>query len=274
MLWFTLIWVYQVCKEREMSLVERATGKIDVHRRVDATLTMPLLKAAIRERAAFVMNEPRFREFSSERSASPSVAPIFDSPQTSATPQLRSILVALCSMGLGAIVTFTYLGGHRDVSPSFATSRSIEQVSMPGNASRDTLAILPMPVIVPAIDARAEAIELVGQWAAAWSQRNVERYLNFYSKSFVPPDNNSLEAWEDKRRARILGKRRISVMISDLGVELLDDNRAIARFAQTYEADNYRETRTTKFLILAREGNEWRIAAEMNPHEASLQIAR
>lgn len=257
-----------------MNLIESATGKIGAHRRVDATLAMPLLKAAIRERAAFVMNEPRFREFSSERTASLSAVPSIDSPQTRATPRLRFILGAFCSMAVGAIVTFTYLGAHRDVSPSLATSRSIEQVSMPGDASRDNLQISPMPVIVPAIDARAEAIKLVDEWAAAWSLRDVERYLHFYSKSFVPPDNNSLEAWEDKRRARILGKRRISVTIGDLSVELLDDNCAIARFAQTYEADDYREARITKFLILAREGNEWRITAEMSPHETALQIAR
>ncbi len=257
-----------------MNLIENATGKIDSLKRGEVRLQMPMLNAAVRERAAYAMNEPRFREFSTDRRTSPTGAHIVDAPQAGNRPRPRSILVALCSMGAGAIMTFVYLGGHWDVSANRASSTSIEQVSTPGNVNRDKVALLPTQALVPAIDARTEAIGLVGQWAAAWSQRDVERYLGFYSKSFIPPDNSSLEAWEDKRRIRILGKQRISVTIGNLNVELLDDNRAIAQFAQTYEADNYRESRATKILILAREGNEWRIAAEMNPRDAALQLAR
>lgn len=257
-----------------MNLIQNVSGKVDLFKQGGAKLQMPLLNAVVRERAAYAMNEPRFREISTGRNASPSMAPIVDSLHARIVRRLQFILVALCALCAGALITFVYLGGHRDAGLNTTELKPIEQLSFSRNASRDAEVMSPTQGVVPEIDVRTEAAELVEKWAAAWSKRDVDRYLKFYSKSFVPPDNNSLEAWEQTRRNRILGKRHISVTIRDLNVELLDDNRAIAQFAQTYAADNYRESPATKVLILAREGNAWRIAAEMNSRDAASQVSR
>jgi hypothetical protein len=260
-------------EEPEMKLIENRAEKVELIKRGATGLQVPALNAVVRERAAQAMNEPRFREFSRERQMSPPVAPIVDSPKPGAT-NLQSVLVALCSMGLGALMTFIYVGGHRGASADVATSNPTEQVSSPGFAIRAPAAMPSARVEIPTNDPKTEAMVLVDHWAKAWSLRDVERYLKFYSKSFVPSDNLSLENWEGKRRSRILGRKHISVAISDLRVELLDDNRAIAQFAQTYQADNYLETRANKILILAREDNAWRIAAEMNPRDTATQVYR
>lgn len=162
-----------------------------------------------------------------------------------------------------------YVGGFADGAPlrgpDIAVSSSMPApVSAMAPARAPTDAATP-PAAAPSIDVRGQVAATVRQWAAAWSARDAGRYLGFYAKEFVPPARLSRQAWEDQRRARVLGAQGITVLIEDLSVELLAAERAIVRFAQTYEAGRYRELRTPKVLILAREGDSWRIASETSP---------
>ncbi len=262
-----------------MKLIENASTKFELHRREATVLHLPMLNMAVRERAASAINEPRFREFSRDRQE-PLVAETIARTGTGAdappigNARLQSILLAFCSMCFGAILSFAYLGGPREPNAIHVASAPVTQETVPSVSAHVPGMGARTGNIVTVADAGAGVKEMVMQWAAAWSGRDVDRYLAFYSATFVPPDTSTRKSWENKRKIRILGKQHISVVIEDLRVELLDGNRAIAQFAQSYEADNYREARATKILVLAREGEAWRIAAEMNPQDAASRIPR
>lgn len=100
----------------------------------------------------------------------------------------------------------------------------------------------------------------VNEWAAAWSARNIQAYLNAYGKDFAPPGKMTRKAWEDERRSRILGKSRISVKLSGLTVAV-DGPKALAKFKQAYSADKL-SVSSRKVLELVKSGNRWVIVRE------------
>ena len=117
----------------------------------------------------------------------------------------------------------------------------------------------------PAVTDAAEARTLVRQWARAWSDRDVERYLGFYADNFTPDKGVARGAWESGRRKRLQSPLPISVAVRDLRIEAAGGDRAIARFAQDYAAGGYRESGTPKILLLTRHTDGWRIVAELAP---------
>lgn len=117
----------------------------------------------------------------------------------------------------------------------------------------------------PAVNDAAEARTLVQQWARAWSDRDVERYLGFYANNFTPDKGVARGAWESSRRKRLQSSLPISVAVRDLRIEAAGGDRAIARFAQDYAAGGYRESGTPKILLLTRHPDGWRIVAELAP---------
>ena len=117
----------------------------------------------------------------------------------------------------------------------------------------------------PLADLLPEARSAIDAWAHAWSQRDVQAYLAFYGTGFAPEGGVTRAAWEKARRAAIERRKRILVTVSDLQIEAVAPERAVARYTQDYAADGYRETGTPKRLVLAREGNAWRIVSESGP---------
>ena len=235
-----------------MSLIENAAGTLDRQWPREKVIHVPKLSRAVRESAARTMNEPRFQSAVGSKVNSQFAIPL-EPVSASTAPRWKTPLVALVSVCIGALLMYAWVGAS----------------STPADRTADVIApTLPLAAAVSAPpDTRADAALVVGQWATAWSQRDVERYLGLYGRDFVPPDNLTREVWQEKRRERILGRQRILVTIDDLSVEMLDSNRAIARFAQSYEADKYRESRLPKTLILALEDNAWHIVAEISSRE-------
>jgi tetratricopeptide (TPR) repeat protein len=110
----------------------------------------------------------------------------------------------------------------------------------------------------PAADKAAEAA--VRAWAAAWASKDLNAYFAAYGKAFTPPGGQARKAWEEDRRARILGKSRITVRLSDLTVTANGDS-ATARFRQEYAADAL-SMNSRKTLELSRVGDRWVIVRE------------
>ena len=100
----------------------------------------------------------------------------------------------------------------------------------------------------------------VRAWAAAWAGKDMSGYLGAYGKEFDPPGKQTRAAWEQERRARIMGKSKINVQISDLNVSV-NGNRAVARFKQAYSADAL-HVNSRKTLELVRSGDRWAIVRE------------
>lgn len=105
-----------------------------------------------------------------------------------------------------------------------------------------------------------ELIDTVQSWAAAWSKQDIKAYLAHYASNF-DPGNQSRSAWESDRRARIGGKARISVGVSDFVVNLKSPTSAAVKFRQSYRSDRL-NSQTGKTLVLERKGDAWRIVQE------------
>lgn len=120
-------------------------------------------------------------------------------------------------------------------------------------------AATPTPAPAAANEGASREVEAaVRDWAQAWSRKDVNDYFAAYTPDFS--GGKSRRAWEQERRARITGKKKISVRVSDLTVNVQGD-RATARFRQDYDADGL-DISSRKTLHFVRRGNAWLIEKE------------
>jgi ketosteroid isomerase-like protein len=107
-----------------------------------------------------------------------------------------------------------------------------------------------------------QAVEAaVRAWARAWAKKDMHGYYAAYGSSFRPADGASRSAWEADRKARIVGKNKIQVEVSNIRVTVNGD-KATARFRQDYQGDALRIS-SNKSLAFSKEGQRWVIAREM-----------
>jgi hypothetical protein len=97
-------------------------------------------------------------------------------------------------------------------------------------------------------------------WAQAWSSKDMNGYLGSYGQNFDPPGKQARKAWEEDRRARIVGKSKISVKLSNMSISV-QGAKATARFKQDYSADSLNIS-SRKTLDLAKVGDRWVIVKE------------
>ena len=108
--------------------------------------------------------------------------------------------------------------------------------------------------------AQKEIEAAVMAWAAAWSSKDMDAYLRAYGTDFDPPRKTSRKAWEQERRARIVGKTEIEVKVSDLSVDVTGD-KARVRFQQGYSAGKL-QVSSRKTLDMVKTGERWLIVRE------------
>lgn len=108
-----------------------------------------------------------------------------------------------------------------------------------------------------------ELEDALNAWAAAWSARDADLYLSFYSASFRPGGGQDRARWARQRRSRLTRPRWIKVELEDIKVEVADAFHAVVRVRQHYRADNYEDV-TLKRFTLKREADGWRIAREQS----------
>lgn len=169
-----------------------------------------------------------------------------------------------------ALIRDLFAPGAKGVRPA-TPSASVKTPAVPAAVPAPVpTAVRPTPAAsaqTPAVAAPAatsgaerEVEAAVRAWAAAWSARDVARYLTAYGKEFETPGGQSRKAWEEDRRGRIVGKTRISVTLNNLVVSV-KGNTATARFRQDYHADtlNVSSRKTLSFLKTA---DHWVIVKE------------
>ena len=115
--------------------------------------------------------------------------------------------------------------------------------------------------IKPAANNSGRVLKMVNEWAAAWSSKNVKRYLAFYADDFKTPGGESRSAWEAQRHERISKPKSIHVGVSDPKVKFIDDSHASVSFKQSYRASHLK-TSSGKTLALVKSGSNWLIQEE------------
>lgn len=146
-----------------------------------------------------------------------------------------------------------------------APAPAVEQPAAPAAEPAAPAAPAPAAPAAPNVDAlKGEVKEVVSNWAAAWSARDVDGYLSFYSSKFEVPGALSRDKWESQRRQRITNKKSIEVVVNNLNIEVSADGNtatATASFDQEYKSDNFKE-QTKKTLRMAKEDGRWKITSE------------
>lgn len=102
--------------------------------------------------------------------------------------------------------------------------------------------------------------DVVNTWAGAWSKKDVSAYLAHYGEGFKP-SGLSRSAWKRQREDRLTRPKSIQVDVSDINIQTRGDE-AIVTFKQTYKSDLLGPDSMMKRLVLAKEGNQWRIVRE------------
>ena len=117
------------------------------------------------------------------------------------------------------------------------------------------------PVDTTADDERS-VNDAVSNWANAWSNQDVNKYLASYANNFKTPKGESRKAWEQQRRERISTPKSISVELLNQNVTIVDNNNSKVRFKQSYKGAG-NAIRTDKTLLLKKENGNWLIEQEV-----------
>ncbi len=126
----------------------------------------------------------------------------------------------------------------------------------------------PEPAVeTPKVDTSAsmesDIMAAVESWRRAWSEQNVDAYLNSYADTFSPPKGRSLASWKEFRRSRVSAPKGITLNLNDPKVEVIDDSNAKVSFKQYYKADSRSAIHTNKTLVLKKVGSAWLINEEI-----------
>jgi len=118
----------------------------------------------------------------------------------------------------------------------------------------------------PIISTKDEVITALKGWAAAWSAQDVELYLSFYDKHFVPENGTARQIWASQRESRLSKPRWIDVRLSNFLFKQQSDNQAEVSVTQVYRSNNFRDKSEKKFL-LNRSDDGWQILNEISFQE-------
>lgn len=151
-----------------------------------------------------------------------------------------------------------------DLSSPTQTAKHAQAVPLVTSTS-----VVPMPtsdtkqvtVSLPQADETKLILSTIDDWARAWSAKDANTYLSFYSVDFKTPANMSRPAWEASRRNRIAKPKTIAVAVVDPKVKFVDSTDAFVTFRQTYRSDVYRD-QVRKRLQLHKQGSQWQISQE------------
>jgi murein L,D-transpeptidase YafK len=102
---------------------------------------------------------------------------------------------------------------------------------------------------------------LISDWHKAWQEKDLQRYMDNYSKEFFSfgLDHNG---W--KRNKSEINKRyaQIRVRIRNLKIKLLSSERATVYFDQEYSSDQYHDKGKKTIHLIKRDG-KWKIKGEI-----------
>lgn len=136
------------------------------------------------------------------------------------------------------------------------------QASLPPIAAPTEAIPLPSPKSTAIKTDEAGVRELVEQWRLAWANRDSDAYLNFYSANFVPADGSTRSNWATARRKNLSSRSDINVVVRELQITQIDEKQLKLLFQQDYASGSFRENAKTKTLLVALEGDVWRITGE------------
>lgn len=119
----------------------------------------------------------------------------------------------------------------------------------------------PKAVEKPVASDPAEVVKALNAWAQAWSKKDANSYLSFYSKDFKTPGGEGRAEWEKGRRTRIEAPKSIAVSIASPKVTMSGPNQATVSFRQSYRSDKLKSN-SAKTVVMVKNDGRWKIQQE------------
>jgi tetratricopeptide (TPR) repeat protein len=110
----------------------------------------------------------------------------------------------------------------------------------------------------PAI--RSTLVKRVMGWAQAWSEKDLDTYVSYYSTAHKL-NFPTHEDWAEHRKQRILRPGFVKIGISNIQIRAQTKNLAIIDFEQSFDSLDYSD-RVIKRLGLSRVNSQWKITDE------------
>jgi tetratricopeptide (TPR) repeat protein len=114
----------------------------------------------------------------------------------------------------------------------------------------------------PATGDSEEVAKTLRAWATAWSAKDVQAYLAFYSASFKTPGGQLRKDWENSRKLRIQAPKVISVTIDAIKLKSTGPGSVQVSFRQNYRSDTLKSIGQTKTITMMISGGKWQIIEE------------
>ncbi len=108
-------------------------------------------------------------------------------------------------------------------------------------------------------DTRREIFRLIQKWQTGWQQKDIENYMDTYSKGFRA-NGMDFQRWKKYKESLNRQYRKIQVSLSDIKI-LRHHGHVVVAFAQHYK-NNQLDSVGIKRLYLAHEENGWKIISE------------
>ena len=166
----------------------------------------------------------------------------------------------------------TVLAGTKPTEPakSAELARPAPAIAKPVAPDAKPAEPKPVPAPEPApASAAAESLNLEGEitaavddWLAAWSKKDVKRYLGYYARDFAPPGKASRKDWEAERTLKVGKPGKIEVSRGKLTVKLSGQDKATASFRQSYVSTGFKAS-SNKTLQLVKRDGKWQIQQEL-----------
>jgi tetratricopeptide (TPR) repeat protein len=160
----------------------------------------------------------------------------------------------------------TVLAGTKPAEPA----KPVPDIAKP--AAPETKPAEPKPVPAPApapasaevkpANLEGEITATIDDWLAAWSKKDVKRYLGYYGRDFTIPGKASRKDWETERTLKVGKPGKIEVSRGKLTVKLNGQDKATASFRQSYVSASFKAT-SNKTLHLVKRDGKWQIQQEL-----------
>ncbi len=108
-----------------------------------------------------------------------------------------------------------------------------------------------------------QVLEQIRQWQKAWMQKDVQAYLSFYDRRFIPEKGMSLKSWRQQRKRHLIRPKYIKVRLFNQKLSVISPQWVWVHAMQLYQSNLFRG-RDHKAWLWHKTPQGWKMVKELN----------